>query len=71
MKRIPGPFLVSWVAALLFALPQIAFSAATMRVSDSSPCLDGMETVPETDDLVPILIAADGGCIVVQTPISI
>jgi len=41
--------------------------------SDTSPshCLDGMETVPEEDDLVPIQISVDGGCMVPQTPISI
>ena len=41
--------------------------------SGTSPslCLDGMETVPEDDDLVPIEISVDGGCMVPQNPISI
>lgn len=34
-------------------------------------CLDGMETEPIADDLVPTPIAVDGGCMVSQTPISI
>jgi len=30
--------------------------------SDSSFCLDSMETVPDDDDLVPTPASADGGC---------
>jgi len=72
MKRISSFLLMGWMMALVFVLPQPARSAAMIHVSDPSLCLDSMETVPVADDLMPILIAMDGGCQVPQqTVISI
>ena len=64
------PILAAW--ALVFALPQMAHAVGTIRVSDPSVCVDGMETDPGSDDLEPILTALDGGCMVqTQGTISI
>jgi hypothetical protein len=51
----------------------MALAADADTTLDTSPslCLDGMETVPIEDDLVPTEISVDGGCMVPQTPISI
>jgi hypothetical protein len=62
---------------VFLATPQMARTQDTdmdkSMSSGTSPslCLDGMETVPEDDDLVPIEISVDGGCMVPQNPISI
>jgi hypothetical protein len=48
-----------------------AQSAKITRTSDPQVCLDDMETVPDPDDLTPILVSADDGCVLVQAPISI
>jgi hypothetical protein len=45
--------------------------AIPVEDNSGSFCLDGMETVPIGDDLVPTPISVDGGCMVSQTPISI
>lgn len=71
MEGLPYYVLLGWLMAPIFALPQAAIAAPMIRVSDASLCLDGMETVPDNDDLEPILIEADGVCILPQTPISI
>jgi len=49
---------------LIFALPQAAHAVGMIRISDPSLCLDGMETVPDNDDLVPVPIATDEGCMI-------
>ena len=67
MKQISCHLLMGWMMVLAVTLPQTAQGAAMIRVSDPSLCLDNMETVPVNDDLEPILIAADGGCLVSQT----
>ena len=70
MKAIRGVVVMGWAMALV--LPSMAQSApAIIRVSDPSICIDGMETVPDSDELEPILAAADGGCATPQGPISI
>jgi hypothetical protein len=71
MKRISLHFLLAWVMALGLVLPQIAQGAAMIRVSDPSLCVDSMETVPINDDLEPVPIAVDGGCMVTEGPVSI
>ena len=53
------------------ASPQAAQSGSMIRVSDPSICIDGMERLPDSDDLEPILAVADGGCTAPQGPISI
>jgi len=71
MKRISGHFFLGLVMTLGFASLQTAQGAAMIRVSDPSLCLDGMETVPINDDLEPVPIAVDGGCMVTEGPVSI
>jgi hypothetical protein len=72
MKQISSFVLMAWMTAFVFVSSQPAHSAAVIQVSDPSPCLDSMETVPVADDLMPILIAMDGGCqLPQQTVISI
>lgn len=48
-----------------------AHAGSMIRVSDPSICIDGMETVPDSDDNEPILAVADGGCSAPQGPVSI
>ena len=74
MKRFSGWMAGSLFAAsaLFFALPQAADAIGMIRISDSSLCIDSMPD-PDSDELEPILVAADGGCTVTQPemPISI
>jgi hypothetical protein len=51
--------------------PQAAQATRAIRISDPSICIDGMETVPDSDENEPILAAADGGCNTPEGPISI
>jgi hypothetical protein len=71
MKRAVYRLSAAWVLGVMLTVPHLAY--AEDMSSDTSPslCLDGMETVPIEDDLVPIEISVDGGCMVPQTPISI
>jgi hypothetical protein len=53
-------------------------TASNAALADTKPadetgsfCLDGMETVPIADDLVPTPVSVDGGCMVSQAVISI
>ena len=64
---------VAWVLGVMLSVPHMAYAADADMSSDTMPslCLDGMETVPIEDDLVPTEISVDGGCMVPQTPISI
>ena len=75
MRRVSNSlFAVNFFAglALLFALPQAAHAVSTIRISDPSLCVDGMETDPESDELEPILAAVDEGCMIqTQDTISI
>jgi hypothetical protein len=77
MRRLVYRLSAAGLLAVFLAAPQMAHTQDTDMdtgmSSDTSPshCLDGMETVPEEDDLVPIQISVDGGCMVPQTPISI
>ena len=73
MKRALYRLSVGWIAAAMLSLPHLAFAADADTSADTAPslCLDGMETVPIEDDLVPTEISVDGGCMVPQTPISI
>jgi len=65
-------FAIPMLAALFFALPQMAHAGGMIHVSDPSVCVDGMQTDPDSDDLEPILTALDGGCVVpTQGTISI
>ncbi|HEX4026282.1 MAG TPA: hypothetical protein VHX18_01590 [Rhizomicrobium sp.] len=71
MKRALYRLSAAWVLGVMLSVPHMAY--AEDMSSDTSPslCLDGMETVPIEDDLVPTEISVDGGCMVPQTPISI
>lgn len=56
---------------VMLSAPHMARAEDTSSDTLPSFCLDGMETVPIEDDLVPTEISVDGGCMVPQTPISI
>jgi hypothetical protein len=57
---------------VVLSAPQAALAEDVPdTTTQPSLCLDGMETEPVADDLVPTEISADGGCLVSQTPISI
>lgn len=75
MRRVWNPlFAANFLAglALLFALPQAAHAVSMIRISDPSLCVDSMETDPDSDDMEPILAAADEGCMIqIQDTISI
>jgi len=73
MKRALYRLPVAWVLGVMLSVPHVAFAADADGPTDTLPslCLDGMETVPIEDDLVPIEISVDGGCMVPDTPISI
>jgi hypothetical protein len=62
--RIAGSLFAGW--ALFFALPQTAHAIGLIRISDPSLCIDSMPD-PDSDELEPILVAADGAC-TYQTP---
>jgi hypothetical protein len=71
MKAIPCDLLIGCAMVLAIVLPAAAQDApAKIRVADPSICIDGMETVPISDELEPILAVADG-CTAPQGPISI
>jgi hypothetical protein len=72
MKRALYRLSTAWVLGVMLSVPHMAY-AEDLSSGDTSPslCLDGMETVPIEDDLVPTEISVDGGCMVPQTPISI
>jgi len=71
MKQI----FLRWSAGLAvvfsLSLPHAVQAAQFIPVTDPSLCLDGMETVPIDDDLEPVPISVDGGCMVQEAPISI
>ena len=71
MKRALYRLSAVWIVGLMLSLPHAARAADILNISDPSLCLDGMETVPIEDDLVPTEISVDGGCMVPQSPISI
>lgn len=78
MKRFSGQLsAVLFLVGLGFALPPAAQGTpvqdtpVTSHVSDPSICIDGMETVPDSDDLEPTPAAADVGCTQAQGPVSI
>ncbi|HWX89040.1 MAG TPA: hypothetical protein VNY75_01955 [Rhizomicrobium sp.] len=60
MKRIFCQLLGCWV--MVFFVTGAAAHPQFIRVSDTSLCLDDMETVPDDDDLDPTEVAVDGGC---------
>ena len=74
MKRFSGQLsAVIFTVGLGFALPPTAHGAPVLIHSSSDPsiCIDGMETVPDSDDLEPIFAAADAGCTQAQGPVPI
>jgi hypothetical protein len=74
MKRIFCQILGCWVAVFVITASHGAMAQPqVIRAVDEtgSFCLDGMETVPIEDDLVPTPIAVDGGCMVAQAVVSI
>jgi len=70
MKRALYRLSIGWVLGVMMTLPHMAY-ADDLPNTAPSLCLDGMETVPIEDDLVPTEISVDGGCMVPQTPVSI
>jgi hypothetical protein len=71
MKRAVYRLSAAWVLGVMLTVPHLAYAEDVSSDTSPSLCLDGMETVPIEDDLVPIEISVDGGCMVPQTPISI
>lgn len=73
MKRALYRLSVAWVLGVMLSVPHMAYAAEADTAPDTTPslCLDGMETVPIEDDLVPTEISVDGGCMVPETPVSI
>jgi hypothetical protein len=72
MKQIISSLLCCAVLALSAAATErAAAQARLLRIDDPSPCQDSMETVPATDDLQPVLIAADITCKMPPVPVSI
>jgi hypothetical protein len=67
MKHTSLHLSVGLVVAIAIASPPGAHGAKLLRTSDGMVCLDGMEREPVTDDAEPILVAADGGCLLAQT----
>jgi hypothetical protein len=57
--RVVGSLFAAW--ALFFALPQAAHAIGLIRIADPSLCIDSMPD-PDSDELEPILVAADGAC---------
>jgi len=70
MKRVSAQ-VFAIVFSIGLGLGPAAHAGSMIRVSDPSICIDGMETVPDSDDNEPILAAVDGGCAAPQVPISI
>jgi hypothetical protein len=68
--RVAGSLFAAW--ALFFALPQAAHAIGVIHIAESSLCIDSMPD-PDSDELEPILAAADGACTATQpeAPISI
>lgn len=71
MKRALYRLSAVAIMGVMLSVPHMARAADTPLDSTPSLCLDGMETVPIEDDLVPTEISVDGGCMVPQTPVSI
>jgi len=73
MKRALYRLSLSSVLGVMLSMPHMALAADAGTQQDTIPslCLDGMETVPIEDDLVPTEISVDGGCMVPETPVSI
>jgi hypothetical protein len=77
MRHIISQLLCCAVVAMSLATTQHVTAQSQSRLlpvadtSSPSPCQDSIETVPGTDDLDPVLIAADISCTVPPTPISI
>jgi hypothetical protein len=75
MRRVLFRLSFAWILGMLPVMPQPALAQDASAGDDlnttPSLCLDGMETVPIEDDLVPTEISVDGGCMVSETPISI
>lgn len=71
MKHALCRLSVAWMLGVMLAIPHMAYAEDLSLDTMPSLCLDGMETVPIEDDLVPTEISVDGGCMLPQTPISI
>ena len=71
MKRALYRLSAAWMLVLALSAPQVALAEDAADDTTPSLCMDSMETVPIEDDLVPIEISVDGGCMVPETPISI
>ena len=47
---------------LVFGMAQAAQSAPVIKISDPSLCIDSMPMDGDSDELEPMLVAADGAC---------
>jgi hypothetical protein len=70
MKKSIGRLLAGAVMVFSVTAPG-AVMAAQPPAAEGQFCLDGMETVPIEDDLVPTPISVDGGCMAPEAVISI
>ena len=71
MKRALCRLAAAWLLGMMVCAPHAALAEDTVDTSIPTLCMDSMETAPAEDDLVPIEISVDGGCMVSQTLISI
>jgi len=77
MRRAFYRLSAAWVLGVMLSVPHMAqaeemdMDAGISSSTMPSLCLDGMETVPIEDDLMPTEISVDGGCMESETPISI
>jgi hypothetical protein len=71
MKHALYRLSAAWLLAMMVTAPHAALAEDILDATIPSLCMDGMETVPAEDDLVPTEISVDGGCMVPETPISI
>jgi hypothetical protein len=71
MERALYRLSAAWVLGAMLSVPHLAYAQDLSSDTAPSLCLDGMETVPIEDDLVPTEISVDGGCMVPETPVSI
>lgn len=61
----------AWLVAAMVSAPYAALAGGIADTTMPTTCMDGMETAPVEDDLAPIEVSADGGCMVSETLISI
>jgi len=71
MRRALYRLAAAWLLGAMVTAPRAALADDSAEATTPSLCMDSMETAPVEDDLVPIEISVDGGCMVSETLISI